>query len=139
MASIAVNVSQVGAVFPRHARIRDHIAGEMITVGQSVYTDATGKSGLCSANTTGKQQFRGIALTPAGPGQATSVLEQGEVYGFDLSGVAYDGLVYQADTAGGLDSAASSTKTVPVGRVTALSDSARTKVLFVQSAVTSNW
>lgn len=133
MADIAVTAAQVGLVFPQDAKIRSYVAGVTITKGQAVYLTTAGLAGVADANAAGAQQFRGIALNGGGAGQAIDVLQEGEVYGFTISGLNVGALAYLSDTAGALADAAG-TMTVRAGRVTALADKAKTKVLriFVQ-------
>ena len=133
MADISVTAAQVGLVFPERAEVYTFVAAETITAGQAVYLNSSGKVGLADANTSGKEQFRGIALNGGGAGQSISVLKAGHVYGFDLSGMAYDAIAYLSDTAGSLADAASATKTVYAGRVVPMSDSDLTKVLYIDA------
>lgn len=86
MAAISITAAEIGLVFPESAVVRTYIAAEALTKGQPVYYTAAGKVGLCDTNDAGKQQFRGIALDAAAAGQAVDVVQEGEVYGFDLSG-----------------------------------------------------
>lgn len=139
MTAIAVTAAQVAVVIPEEAEVYDYIAAATITAGQAVYlVAATGKVDLADANASGKQQFRGIALTGGGAGQAISVLKRGLVYGFTLAGD-YDSLAYLSDTAGGLDDAAG-TMTVHVGRVASLTDAGTlTKVLYVDADWLRTW
>ena len=131
MANLAV-VSSVAPVFPTQARTRNHLCAVAILAGQSVYSvGATGGADLCQANSGGKEQFRGIALEKGYPGRAISVIEEGEVAGFDLSALDVGALVYQGDTPGVLSSTASATKTVPVGKVHILTNGI--KVLYVRA------
>lgn len=138
MTALTVTAAQVGMVYPDKSQVRDYIAAETITAGQAVYFTSAGKVGVADANASGKQQFRGIALNGGGAGQAISVLHEGEVYGFDLSGLNADALVYLSDTAGSLDTAAG-TMTVRCGRVRTLSDANATKVLYVWTNWAENW
>ena len=138
-AAVSATAAKVAATHPDDAVIRSYIAAAAITAGQAVYLNTAGKVDLAQANSSGKEQFRGIALESVGAGQAVSVLVEGSLAGFDLSGVAYDGLVYLADTAGGLYDTASSSKTVQVGRVVPVSDNALTKILYVRSDMIRNW
>ncbi len=133
MTDIAVTAAQVGLVFPQDARIRSYVAAEAITKGQAVYLTTAGLVGVADANGSGKQQFRGIALNAGGAGQAIDALQEGEVYGFTISSLNVGALAYLSDTAGALADAGG-TMTVRCGRVTALADKAKTKVLriFVQ-------
>ena len=138
MADITVTAAQVGACFPHSAEIVDLIAVEAITAGKAVYQTTAGKAGIADANASGKQQFRGIALNAAAAGSAVSVLKTGHVYGFALSGLDYDVLVYLSDTAGALADA-NGTMTVNAGRVVALSDADLTKVLYVTADWLRTW
>lgn len=131
MSDITVTASKVGLVFPEKSIVRDYIATETITAGQAVYFLTTGKVGVADANASGKQRVCGIALNGGGAGQAISVLHEGEIAGFTLSGNA-DTLVYLSDTAGALADAAG-TMQMAIGRVKCLSDANLTKVLYVQA------
>lgn len=139
MADLTRTPAKVAPVRPQDSEIRTFVALVDIDYGQSFYVDpTTGKAGLCDCNASGHEQFRGIALTKAKAGQAFDGLMEGEVSGFDLSGVNYDAIVYASDTAGELATAAG-TKTVQVGRVLPQSDSAGTKVLYVDADMRRNW
>lgn len=116
MATITRTAAQVSMLDPIKARIRSYEAVEAIEPGQAVYVTTAGKAGLASANTGGKEQFRGIALNKAGAGFAVDVLEDGDAVGFDVSGLDVDALIYLGNTAGTLDTAAGSTS-VAAGRV----------------------
>lgn len=132
MTAISVTAAQVAEVDPIKAGIHNYITGVALTKGQAVYVvAATGKLALADANGTGTKQFRGIALDAGGVDAGVRVLESGDVYGFDLSGLNYDAPVYLSATAGSLDTAADIV-TVYCGRVGALTDSPTlTKVLRV--------
>lgn len=133
MSDITVTAAQVAPVFPEKALIFDLIAAATITAGQAVYRDTAGKAALADADAgSGKQAFAGIALNGAGAGQAVSVLIQGHVYGFTLSG-AYGSGAFLSDTAGALADAPSTTNPVRAGQVVALSDANLTKVLYVEA------
>lgn len=138
MADIAVTAAQVGVVNPAECEVHDFIAAAALTAGQAVYLDANGKVGVADANAAGAQQFRGLALKTVGAGQPVSVLKKGRVYGFTISGLAYNAPVYLSDTAGALADAAG-TLTVNCGRVTALTDPDRTKVLYVEADWLRTW
>lgn len=140
MAAVTVTVAQIGRIFPESSEIVPRIAAVAITAGAALYQTTAGLVGLCDANDSGKEQFAGLALNAAAAGGAVSMLIRGEVYGFTLSGNAGD-LIYQADTPGVLDTAASGTKTVVVGKIVALTDHSATptKVLRVDARYTGNW
>lgn len=137
MADITVTATKVAPVFADQARIRTYVAGATITAGQAVYRNSSGDADLADANGSGTLQFRGIALNGGGTGQAIDVLEEGECYGFTLSG-AYDSLVYVSNTAGALADAAGGTSII-AGRVTCLADADRTKVLYISANMRGNW
>lgn len=137
MAAITVTAAQVALIFPEAAEVFDFVAAEAIVAGQPVYVTSAGLAGVADANAAGRQQVRGIALKSVGAGQAVSVLKRGHMAGATLAG-AYDSLVYLSDTAGGLDTAAG-TMTVRIGRVVPLSDSALTKVIYVDANWRDDW
>lgn len=124
MANIAAS-SNVGALFVGSSlsEIRSHIAGAGgIALGQAFYVDPTTGTALpTDASASGKYQVRGIALMTVGAGQAFDALERGYVGGLDVSGLAFDALVYVSDTAGKLATAAGTNSSV-AGRVAALTD-----------------
>ena len=138
MADLVLVANSVAPVYPNRAFIRSYIANVSITAGQSLYVNSVGKVDLSSSAASGTKQFAGIALNPAGPGGAVDVLFEGEIAGFTLSTVAYDGLVYISDTAGNLADAAG-TATVVVGRVVPRSDSTLTKLLYVRRNMFAQW
>ena len=138
MTDIALTAAHIGLCYPKSENIRSYVAAATITKGQAVYFTTAGTVGVADANDSGKQQFRGIALNGGGAGQAIDVLHEGEVYGFTISGLNADVLVYLSDTAGALADAAG-TMTVAVGRVVCLSDKGATKVLRVSTSWFAQW
>jgi len=131
MADLTLTAAQVAVINPHDSEIIDYIAGAAVTAGQALYVDANGRVQPCSASGSSPvNRFRGIALNPAGAGQAVSVLKQGPVGGFNLSGLAYDAAVYASNSAGALADAAGTTSLV-AGRVMAMTDPAGTKVLYI--------
>lgn len=138
MTDIAVTAAKVGLVFPNNAEVYDFIAAAAITAGQAVYLNSDGKVDLADANGSGTLQFRGVALKSVGAGQAVSVCKRGHLYGYTVSGLAYDARVYVSNTAGALADAGGGT-TVGVGRVVPLSDSSLTKVVYVEADWLRDW
>ncbi len=131
MAAIsAITAANISVVNPMQAQIRTYIAAAALSIGEALYINSSGKADLCDGNAAGKYQFRGIALEGVGAGQAVSVLQEGILYGFDLSSQAYDASIFVGDTAGELADAAG-TKTIYVGRVVPLPDDDLTKALYV--------
>ncbi|MEO6809720.1 MAG: hypothetical protein ABI353_11465 [Isosphaeraceae bacterium] len=141
-AAVVPTPAKIAPVFPGRSRIRSYIAAEALSMGDPVYQTTAGRAGKADAATSGKQQFRGVALNKAGVSQAVEVLEEGEVGGFDLSGsvTVPDALVYLG-AAGAYSDTANVTKTVVVGRVKVLTDdmSAPTRVLHVYANENANW
>ncbi len=138
MAAVALTAARIAMVFPRDAEVYDFVAAATITKGQAVYINSAGKIDLADANAAGKEQFRGIALTGGGAGQAITVLKRGHVYGYTLTS-AYDAVLYLSDTAGGLDTSAG-TLSVICGRVIPLSDAGTyTKVLYINADWLRAW
>lgn len=134
MADLTLTAAQIAPVFPHDAKIFDILAGVAVTQGQAVYQNTSGKAAVADANAgSGAEKFYGLALRTRGIGQGLSVLKEGHVYGFDLSGLAYGALVYLSDTAGKLADTPSTTNSVPVGMVVPLSDSDITKVLYIRA------
>lgn len=130
MADLTVTKAQVSPVFPGLAEIYDYIAAVAITAGQAVYVNSSGKVDLVSGSAVGTAKIRGIALNDAGIGQAVSVLKKGAIYGFTISGLAYDATVYVSNTTGALADAAGTNSCV-AGKVMPLTDKDITKVLYI--------
>lgn len=118
MADLTVTEKRVALVYPEEANraTLQKIAAVTVTAGQSLYQNSDGKVALADANAAGAQQVRYVALTGGGAGSSISCVTDGILYGFDLSGMAFDATVFQSDTAGSLADAAG-TLSVPVGIV----------------------
>ncbi len=139
MTAITVTAAQVGVVDPTKAVIKDYIAAATIAKGEAIYQNTDSKADLCDGNGSGTKQFRGIALNAAAAGAVVSVLEDGEIYGFGVSGLNGDAFVYVSDIAGALADTAG-TVTVPAGRVNVLTDTPTlTKVLRVFVRRSADW
>lgn len=131
MTDLVVTAANVGVLDPTKSTIKSYIAAATITKGQAVYQNTDGKVNLADGNGSGTKQFRGVALAGAAAGGAVDVLEDGELYGFGVSALNGDALIYLSDTAGALADSAG-TVTVVVGRVTVLTDHPTlTKVLRI--------
>jgi hypothetical protein len=137
---VALTAAQIAPVFPEEAEIYSFVAAEAITQGEAVYMlTSAGTVGVADANVANKQQFRGIALEAAAAGQAISVLKRGHCYGFTVSALSYDDVLYLSDTAGDLSTVAG-TLTVNCGRVVALSDKPTyTKVVYIDADWLREW
>ena len=85
--------------------------------GHALYQRASdGAYGLASATVSGTAGFRGIALTRAVPSGTLSIMVRGRAWGYDLSAVAYDALVYLGNVPGTISTVPVGVR-VPVGRV----------------------
>lgn len=132
---IALTADQIAVIDPTKSIIKSYLAGSTVTKGQPVSqaTDGTVDPGDASAGGGYLyEQNRGIALNGGGAGQAIDVLEQGEIAGFTVSGLNCGDIVYLSDTVGRLSTVAG-TVTVILGRVTALTDKAVTKIIRIQT------
>jgi hypothetical protein len=134
MADITVTAAQVGLVDPLNARVKSYLAGSTITKGQAVAQATDGSIDPADASDGGGylyEQFRGIALNGGAIGQAIDVCEDGELYGFTVSGMNSTDFVYLSNTAGALSTTVGDV-TVYVGKVQILTDKSLTEVLRVQ-------
>lgn len=136
MTDIPVSASQAGVIYPDRAEIYPVILNEAVTALQAAYLATTGKFGIAGANAAGKQQFRGVFLRSGAAGEVVPLLVRGHVYGFTVSGVAYDTILYLSDTPGSLGDAAG-TKSVPAARIVPMPDGSNlSKVVFVNANIT---
>lgn len=128
MADIALTAARIGRVDTTQDRVVHGLLAATTTAGQLLYKDTSGTWSIADGSATGTAQVRGLALEGGGAGQAITILMWGLVYGFTLTGNAYDARLYLSDTAGALADAAG---TVPVvcARVHPMSDADKTKVL----------
>lgn len=138
MTAITVTAAQVSPVFPDEAEIYSFIAAATITAGQLLYITSAGKVDLADANGSGTLQVRGVALNGGGAGQAINVLKRGHCYGFGVSGLAYDAILYLSNTAGSADDSAGGTS-IRLGRVIPLADASLTKVAYFDIPWLSDW
>ena len=130
MADITKTSAQIGLVDPAQAETYDFEKAEDLELGDAIYMNSNGKLAKADANAAGLKQFAGIVVAKQGRG--VTVLKRGRAYGFDLSGLAYFAPVYLSDTAGAIGTAAG-TLAVNVGKVVPMSDSDKTKVLYVDA------
>lgn len=140
MADLTSTAAQVRDASPVGMALKTQlIAGVAITAGQFVYCDSNGNAALADASAAGTAVAIGVALETVSVGQTVPILVYGFVGGFTLSSVAYNTLILLSDTAGAADNGAGSpTVDAPLGRVWALTDAARTKVLFVNCTYNLN-
>lgn len=117
MTDITVTAANVGALF-LDAKIRSVKLAEAFTAGLAMYVNSNGLAAKADAGAAASAKFRGIITQQGGIGQGVSVQKNGEIGGFDLSGLAYDAPVYLSDTAGALsdtDPGLNEQQTVTIG------------------------
>jgi hypothetical protein len=137
MADLAYTAAKVRNASPvGQSEVWDIIAGVAIEAGQGVYINSSGLGALADASAAGTAVCIGVALNDAQIGQVVAVLHKGFVEGFTLS-QAYQTLIFVSDTAGDFADAAG-TVTAPVGRVMPASDSAYTKLLYIDCGYNMN-
>ncbi|NVM24078.1 MAG: hypothetical protein HWN68_20155 [Desulfobacterales bacterium] len=131
---VDLTVAQIGLVDPLKARVKTYLAGEEITKGELVAMNTTGVIHPASGAAADykAQQIVGVSLNAGNTGAAIDVCEDGELYGFTVSGLNCGALLYAHDTAGRISSAIG-TVTAYVGRVTALTDKGTTNVIRIQT------
>ncbi len=138
MADITVTATEVALVDQCDAKVKTYIAAATLSAGDAVYVTSAGKVNLADANGSGTLQFRGIVIKGGGAGQPVDVCERGELKGFSLSGVAYDGPIYLSNTAGKLADAAGGSSII-CGRVSVRPDANLTKTLLVWASPIANY
>lgn len=135
MAAVTVTTARIAPVYPEaaHTEIYPVLAGTAITPGDAAFFGtADGRLARTRSGVAGASVFHGLALEAAGSAQVVDLLRRGPVFGFDLSNVAYGGTVYAGTAAGTFDDTVVG-GTVIVGICMPLSDSDRTKVLYVNA------
>lgn len=131
MSAITVTAEEVALVHPTKAETFNVILAEDASAGDVLYQTTAGTFGLSANDVNAKDEPRGIALEQGASSQVISMVKQGAIYGVDLSGEAYDGLVYVTSSASGHGGMSDSVVSEIVGRVIPLTDSDKTKVLYV--------
>jgi diaminopimelate decarboxylase len=90
---------------------------EAVTAGMAVRINTTtGKFTKSNGSAAGEARIYGIATKTVASGMPVTAVRKGVMDGWDLSGLAYDAVVYLSDTDGRLGDAAGTVSTV-VGRV----------------------
>jgi hypothetical protein len=138
MTAIAVTAANVSPAYPQESEILTVKLAEAVTAGQTAYQLTAGTFGLADANASGKQQFRGIFLQAGAAGDYVAMLKRGYLYGFTVSGLNADAVLYLSDTAGALDDAAG-TMTVVCGRVFMLPDATPTRIVYIDAQWAQIW
>lgn len=123
MTALTVTAAKVSADQAQGSVVRNYELAAEIDLGELVALDSSGKLTLAQADGTAAEA-RAIGVLVAGPyhnggttiasGQRGSVCVFGPVYGF--SGLTPGAFGYVSDTAGAIDTAASATNALAVGR-----------------------
>src|SRR5438045_5988855 len=107
MSDVALTAAQISPVNETQYTAKTGMAGEAITIGQAVAVDTTtGKIYLADGSTAARNNVRGIALNNAGAGYPVTYLMEGSIYGFTLTALDYDAVLYLSNTAGALGTTA---------------------------------
>jgi hypothetical protein len=131
---LALTAAQISACYPDKAEIVDMIALSTITAGQPIYMSTAGLAAPADANGGGNlTQFRGIALAGAAAGAVVPVLKRGHVYGFTVAAVDCDSAVWLSNTVGRLTVIGAEGISSAIGRVVALPDGNKTRVVYVDA------
>ncbi len=137
MTAISVTAAQVGRAQPDKDEVIQVKLGATTTAGQVLNQDTDGTFGIADANGSGNElQPRVVAVEGGVAGSWVSAMKRGWLYGYDVSAMNYDALVYLSDTAGAFDTAAGSTE-ARCGRIVLLPDS--TKAVYVDFDWTTVW
>jgi len=136
MTDIVVTAAQVGRVHPDKDEVFAVQLAETVTPGQVLYQAITGTFGLADANGSGTIQARGIALEGGAAGAWVPMMKRGWLYGFAVSALNGDALLYLSVTAGALADATGGTNVV-CGLVIPAPDT--TKVVYVEFDWTNVW
>lgn len=131
MADITRTHTAVADVWPLKTKKHPFTAAVDVQAGQPLYIDANGKANLADANGSAPANtYVGVAMQTVKAGQIVDAAWDGDIVGYDLSGVAYGAAVYVSNTAGELADAAG-TATLLVGYVYPMSDPDKSKVLHL--------
>lgn len=132
MSDLTRTATSVADVHPLKTRKHPFTAAVDVSAGQPLYVDANGKANLADANGSAPANayYVGLAMQTVKAGQIVDAAWDGDIVGFDLSGLAYGAPVYVSNTAGELATAAG-TATLKVGEVWPMSDPDKSKVLHL--------
>jgi hypothetical protein len=137
MTAISVTADKVARARPQDDEVLPVVLAETVAAGDPAYQATSGKFGLCDANDSGKQQFRGIFLEAGGVNQVVPLLKRGLVAGYDVSSMNGDAILYVSDTVAKLDTA-TGTLEVHAGRVM-LGPDGTTKLAYIDADWTIVW
>jgi len=135
MADVTVTADQVGLVDPIKAYVKSYKCGEAITKGAIVAMNTDGTL-MIADSTDGAvdykfEQVQGVALQAGAAGAYIDVCQDGDVYGFSVSGLNAGAILWLSQTAGKLATTDVGATTY-VGRVTALPTPTPTLVVRIQ-------
>lgn len=136
MADLTRTAANVNDQMPRKSNVIPVRVAVAVTAGQALYQKSDGEYALADADAAATAGFRGVALQTKGADEYVDMLIDGEMVGWDVSGLDYDAPIYLSDTAGEIADAAG-TKTVLVGRVAGISDRDRAKYIRFHGSL--NW
>ena len=129
MTDIVVTAAQVGRVHPDKDECLSVQLAATVTAGQALYQTTSATFDLADANGSGTIQARGIAVEGGAAGAWVTMMKRGWLYGFAVSALDGDALLYLSITAGALADATGGTNVV-CGLV--IQSSNATKLVYVE-------
>lgn len=134
MAEITCTLGDVAMTAPLRSEVYNVTisgcaASGVILPGQALYQMSNGVYALAAATASGIAGFRGVALQRQVTGATLSMMKQGKLYGYDLSGMNHDAPVYLSDTPGVFSDTPGSIE-VRVGRVVSLNEAGNLEKLI---------
>jgi len=136
MADITVTAAQVGRVYPDKDEVFPVQLAATVTAGQVGYQTTSATFGLADANGSGTIQARGVFLEGGAAGAWVPFMKRGWLYGYTVSSLNGDALLYLSVTAGALADATGGTNVV-CGLIMQTSNA--TKVVYVDFDWTNVW
>jgi len=136
MTDIVVTAAQVGRVHPDKDEVLPVKLAATVTAGQVLYQTTSGTFDLADANGSGTIQARGVALEGGAAGAWIPMMKRGWLYGYAVSALNGDALLYLSVTPGALADATGGTNVV-CGLVIPVSDA--TKAVYVEFDWTNVW
>ena len=131
MTDIVVTEKRVALLIPQRSETYSAVAGEALTAGDVVCFNTAGNVVKADASAEATAKAAGTVTASANSGDAISILKNGPMTGYTVSGLANGAVLYVSDTAGKL-SDTPGTWEYAVASVFPKTDPSRTKEIFVE-------
>ena len=131
MTDIVSTEKNVALLIPQRSETYSGVAGEALTAGDAVCFNTAGNVVKADASAQATAQVAGVVTASANSGDAVSIVKNGPMTGYTVSGLANKAKLYLSDTAGKLADAPG-TWVCLVGSVFPLTDPSRTKVTMIE-------